>query len=175
VTGRILIWLLAAALGLTACTRVGHPASSESHVPAAGSPEATKGTPTAGSGPIRFVLDDRYAVGETVGVRITNAGPGAFLYNSSGYEACNLSYLDSSDREFIIPPGTHCDLVMIQKIRPGETVKLFAWKLDECLKDRWGCVKAKPLAPGGYKIESRFKAPGGGKAARAEAAFLIVG
>ena len=68
-----------------------------------------------------------------------------------------MSYFDSSGREFIIPPGTRCDLITIQEIHPGQTVTLFTWKLDECVKDDWGCVKAEPLGPGRYEVKARFK------------------
>jgi len=160
------------ALGLAACTGITHPAS-----PSAESPAAKKGrtSPSVEPGPIRFILADRYRTGERVRVKIRNMGPGTFRYNSTGYEACNMSYFDSSGREFIIPPGTHCDLIAIQEIHPGETVTLFTWKLDECLKDNWGCAKAEPLEPGRYEIEARFKSADGAHPARVSASFSIVG
>jgi hypothetical protein len=38
----------------------------------------------------------------------------------AGDEACELTYREEKGREFIIPPGTHCDLVLIKEIAPGE-------------------------------------------------------
>jgi hypothetical protein len=125
------------------------------------------------SRPIRFVLADRYPAGETVNVRIENVGRRAFLFQLY-YQACFLKYFDSSGRRFMIPPGTHCDILGEETIKSGETKKLFAWKLDECVKDRWGCVKSRPLPPGTYTIKGRFKPTGAGRPARAETTFTIV-
>ena len=67
---------------------------------------------------IQFVFEDTYRLGESVEVKIMNVGNVTY-YFSLFYEACGLSYFDSSGREFIIPPGTHCDLVNLGEIRPG--------------------------------------------------------
>jgi hypothetical protein len=123
--------------------------------------------------PIRFRLDDTYAVGETIDVAIANVGTQAYLFEIS-YQACFLSYFDSSGRRFIIPPGTHCDIRGKQTIRPGETKELFTWRLDECVKDQWGCVRSRTLPPGTYTIEGRFKPNDGGAPVRAETTFEIV-
>jgi hypothetical protein len=128
----------------------------------------------APDGGIAFVLDDMYGFMDKIDVRIMNTGDRAYEYNSTGYEACNLTYRDETGREFIIPPGTHCDLVAIEQIEPGETVTLFEWHLDECVKDNWGCVKSESLKPGTYTIEGTFRAAGGGLPAHAEATFEIV-
>lgn len=129
-------------------------------------------SPTPG-GPIVFELADRYPHGAGVDVRIRNVGDRAYRYNASGYEACELSYRDETGREFIIPPGTHCDIVITEQIAPGETVTLFTWHLDECLVDQWGCVESDALPPGTYTIEGTFEAAGGGPPAHARATFEI--
>jgi hypothetical protein len=123
--------------------------------------------------PIRFVLGDRYAVGETIDVVIENVGPRAYMFESA-YQACYLSYFDSSGRRFIIPPGTHCDLFAEERIRPGERKKLFSWSLDECVKDQRGCVESRPLPPGAYTIKGRFMPAADGRAARVKKTFRIV-
>jgi hypothetical protein len=133
----------------------------------------TPSEPASGPVPIRFVIGSRYAAGETVDVGIENIGQRAYVFQSY-YQACFLSYFDSSGRRFNIPPGTHCDLLAEETIRPGERKELFSWKLDECVKDRWGCVKSRPLPPGTYTIKGRFKPKAGGPTAHAEAAFTIV-
>jgi hypothetical protein len=92
----------------------------------------------------------------------------------SYYQACFLSYFDSSGRRFIIPRGTHCDLLAEETIRPGERRKLFSWDLHECVKDEWGCVKSRLLAPGTYTIEGRFKPKVAGPRAQAETTITIV-
>lgn len=125
------------------------------------------------AGPIRFVLADRYVVGETVDVAIENVGARRFIYQTY-YQACFLRYFDSTGRRFIIPPGTHCDLLDDQTIKPGERRKLFTWRLDECVKDNWGCVKSEPLPPGTYTIRGRFELRSAGTPVRAEATFTIV-
>ncbi len=123
--------------------------------------------------PIRFVLRERYEAGETIDIAIENIGTKAYVFQSY-YQACFLSYFDASGRRFIIPPGTHCDLLAEETIRPGERRKLFSWKLDECVKDDWGCVKSRPLPPGTYTIKGRFKPKLAGPRARVETTFRIV-
>jgi hypothetical protein len=145
---------------------------------AIGSPSAT---PTPAEAPLQFLLEDRYEVGEKIRVRLRNDGRHPYIYNTA-YEACDMRYFDESGSRFIIPPGTHCDIIANQTIESGETVTLFEWKLEECVKDRWGCVKAKPLEPGTYRIVGRFP-PGKsnkgvgtatGRPVRVEAVFEIV-
>jgi hypothetical protein len=153
--------------------------------PSVGAPETKEGAETRvaptsaappeneSSGPIRFVLADRYSAGETVDVLIENVGKRVFLFQFD-YQACFLKYFDSSGRRFIIPPGTHCDILVEVPIRPGETKNLFTWNLDECVKDRWGCMESRPLPPGTYTIRGRFKPEVRGAPARAETTFTIV-
>ena len=129
--------------------------------------------PESGTVPIRFVLNDSYEARETVTVAIENIGTKAYVFQSY-YQACSLSYFDSKGRPFIIPPGTHCDLLAEETIRPGERKKLFTWKLDECVKDAWGCVKSRPLAPGTYTIKGLFKPKFAGPRARVETTFRIL-
>jgi hypothetical protein len=123
--------------------------------------------------PIRFRLDDTYTVGQKIDVAIANVGTRPYLFEFY-YQACFLSYFDSSGRRFIIPPGTHCDIRGKEIIRPGETKQLFTWHLDECVKDRWGCVRSRTLPPGTYTIRGRFKSRAGGTPMRAETTFEIV-
>ena len=124
-------------------------------------------------GPIRFVLGDRYRAGESVDVVIENVGRRPYVFQAF-YQACFLSYFDSAGRRFIIPPGTHCDLLAEETIRPGERKKLFRWDLDECVKDERGCQGSRPLPPGTYTIRGRFKPKNTGTAARAQTTFTIV-
>ena len=104
---------------------------------------------------------------------VENVGTRAYLFELY-YQACSLRYFDSFGRRFIIPPGTHCDLLSAETIRPGERRKLFTWRLDECVKDRWGCVKMRALPPGTYTVKGRFKPKAGGTPALAETTFTIV-
>jgi hypothetical protein len=139
-------------------------------------PSLTNTSPTNSESrpsPIRFVLADSYTVGETIHVVIENVGARAYVFESL-YQACFLSYFDSSGRRFIIPPGTHCDILAKSTIKPGERKKLFTWSLDECVKDQWGCMKSKRLSPGTYTISGRFKPKTGGMPARVETTFEIV-
>jgi len=155
---------------LSACAGVGGGPARPLAGPA-GSPSPTGGGPVE---VIAFVLEETYEVGDRVAVKIVNEGSHPYLYNATGYEACELTYRDQTGREFIIPPGTHCDLVLMKEIAPGETVNLFKWDLDECTRDRWGCVEEAPLPPGTYTIEGTFRAADGSPPARAEATFEIV-
>jgi hypothetical protein len=129
--------------------------------------------PQRSGGPIRFLLSDRYTVGTTIDVVIENVGTRAYAFQAF-YQACFLSYFDSSGRRFIIPPGTHCDMLAEETIRPGERRKLFSWSLDECVKDQWGCARSRPLPLGVYTIKGRFKPKAGGPPARVETTFTIV-
>ena len=153
---------------LAACAGAG-----AERTPLAG-PTATSSPDPASAEEIEFLLNDTYRVGERVDVKIVNHGERAYRYNSTGYEACELTYRDETGREFIIPPGTHCDLIAMEEIAPGETVKLFTWALDECVKDSWGCVEEEPLPPGRYTIEGVFRSADGSGPAHAEASFEIV-
>lgn len=124
------------------------------------------------AGTVRFLLDDVYAPGERVQVKIENVGSRSYRYQVF-YAACFLSYFDSTGREITIPLGTHCDILGEDKIDPGEVRKLFGWRLNECMKDRWGCVESRPLRPGTYTVRGRFKAEYGGPPAVAETTFRI--
>lgn len=123
--------------------------------------------------PIRFRLAKTYTSGERITVSIENVGTRAYLFQFP-YQACFLSYFDSSGRRFIIPPGTHCDVLSEETIRPGERKRLFRWSLDECVKDQWGCVESRPLPPGTYTIKGRFEPKAAGTPARVETTFRIV-
>lgn len=142
---------------------------SQTQGPSDTSPPAESGS----SSPIRFVLADNYAAGEGINVVIENVGKRAYVFQWR-YQACFLSYFDSSGRRFIIPPGTHCDILGEETIRPGERKKLFNWSLDECIRDEWGCQESRLLPPGTYTIKGRFKPKNTGTPARAETTFRIV-
>jgi hypothetical protein len=90
------------------------------------------------------------------------------------YAACRLHYFDGEGRRFIIPPGTHCDLIAYGTIKPGETESLFKWNLDECVKDAWGCVRSRPLSPGTYTITGAFKPKDAGNSVSASASFELL-
>ena len=117
-------------------------------------------------------MSDVYAPGERAVVRIENVGDVTYRYQPL-YQACFLTYFDSEGREFIIPPGTHCDILSWAPIRPGETKRLFAWDLDECTKDVWGCSRSRPLDPGIYTMQGIFKPLDEGSRVRARATFEI--
>lgn len=121
---------------------------------------------------IRFVLNDSYIVGDSARVQIENVGNRPYRYQLY-YQACALRFFDGDGRRFIVPPGTHCDLISFSTIEPGETRSLFTWKLDECVKDNWGCVRSQPLVPGTYTIAGRFKASHGGSV-RASITFELL-
>jgi hypothetical protein len=107
-----------------------------------------------------------------VQVKIRNVGATTYLYQAI-YQACFLTFLDESGREFIIPPGTHCDILAEVELAPGETKTLFTWRLDECTKDAWGCQESAALPPGLYTIRGSFEPSDGGDATPAEGSFQI--
>lgn len=154
---------------LTGCTE---PPRSEAPGSVVPSP-AQSGPPSSiPASDIRFLLGGWYAAGDRIPVRIENVGDVVYHYQPV-YQACFLSYLDSQGREFIIPPGTHCDILGRAAIRPGETKLLFMWDLDECIKDMWGCSKRRPLDPGTYPMRGTFRSFGKASPARAEVTFEI--
>jgi hypothetical protein len=130
--------------------------------------------PTPDAGTLHLVVDETYAVGDRARVRLANDTGTTYVFNDTGYEACNMTYTDETGHEFIIPPGTHCDLVTMADLPPGATAFLFFWSLDECTRDDWGCVKSRPLEPGTYTISGAFEAKDGGDRTPVRATFEIV-
>jgi hypothetical protein len=156
-------------------TEVSGRASSASSVGASVGPTER----TSSAGVIQFVLNDTYSVGDVARVQIENVGDQPYRYRLSvskrdQYAACPLHYVDGDGQEFIIPPGTHCDIISYGTIEPGETKPLFRWKLDECVRDEWGCVRSKPLRPGPYTITGLFKPATSGKSVRAHVSFELL-
>lgn len=138
-------------------------------------PSTGRAAPDAGGSehsPLRFVLDTPLHVGGKTRVRLRNTGEVAYIYNPY-YEACEMVFRDSSGREFLVPEGTHCDLVAREEVAPGETVTLFRWDLDECVEDNWGCTKARDLRKGRYSMRGWFRPEGGGDRIRVVRRFRI--
>lgn len=98
---------------------------------------------------------DTYKRGQKIEVKLLNRSNISYVYNPD-YQACSFTYTDSSRRKFIIPPGTHCDLISYTEIKPNETKTLFEWSLDECTQDNWGCANSQPLPAGTYTIIGKF-------------------
>lgn len=51
--------------------------------------------------------------------------PEEVMGTAQSYAACSLRYFDGDGRRFIIPPGTHCDIISHGTINPGQTKPLF--------------------------------------------------
>lgn len=151
------------ALLVTALLLIPAPVSAEDQSTATGSGEMW---------PLRFVLDTPLHAGGQTRVRLRNVGDVSYIYNSY-YQACYMTFRFRGGRRFIIPEGTHCDLVDRQELEPGETVTLFRWDLDECIEDNWGCSKARDLPPGRYVMKGWFRPAGGGESLKAIRPFRI--
>ena len=122
---------------------------------------------------LSFVLDKPLEEGGKTRVRLRNSGEVGYIYNPY-YEACDMVYMElPSRRTFLIPEGTHCDLVAREVVAPGETVTLFRWGLDECIEDNWGCTKARDLKPGRYLMKGWFRPKGGGDRVTVRETFRI--
>jgi len=119
-----------------------------------------------------FLLNEVYSVEDTMEVKLRNNSPDTIIH-STFYAACNLHYFDSKNREFVIPPGTHCDLANRSELFPGQTITLFKWDLSECTKDNWGCVEKSPLPRGQYRIAGVFKNKDNSKEYEVSAVFEI--
>ncbi|MCH8089385.1 MAG: hypothetical protein IH955_05170 [Chloroflexi bacterium] len=128
--------------------------------------------PTASDSPIEFVMEDNYALGQDIEIKIRNNGTESYVY-SEYYPACNnLNFYDESEEArqletlseivelppglFIIPEGTHCDIANESQIKPGEEVVLLTWSQQECVKDTWGCAESVPVKAGKYTIVGKF-------------------
>ncbi|MCZ3388043.1 MAG: hypothetical protein LH645_02710 [Actinomycetia bacterium] len=157
---------------LTGCTSTGRTVDA---LPSTTPSPASSASPTSDPEPgteLQFLLDDEFYTGDAVRLRMRNVGERAYIYRTT-YAACDLTYTDADGREFLIPPGTHCDLVSKATIKPGQTVSLFVWRLNECVKDRWGCVRSKPLLPGAYTISGQFSPVGKGETVDVTASFVV--
>lgn len=128
--------------------------------------------PTTVRRPLRLLLDDPLVEGGSTRVRLRNDSNVAYRFNYY-YEACYMVFRERGGRRFLIPEGTHCDLVAYEEVPPGQTVTLFEWDLDECVDDRWGCRKTRDLPPGKYSMRGFFKPMGGGEATQVIKRFRI--
>jgi hypothetical protein len=164
---RMAVALMATTLLATACIQ-----TREENSAAPTAKNSISPTPQRDS-PLEFVLDEEYQAGTRIAVKLRNTSSRSYVYNPF-YEACDMAFFDSSGRRFIIPPGTHCDLVARERITPGDTVTLFRWRLTECLKDEWGCAKAEPLSEGVYTMRGWFRDARGGKRVVVEEGFRVV-
>ena len=126
----------------------------------------------APNSPIEFVMEDTYALGQDIEIKIRNNGTNSYVY-SEYYPACrNLEFYDGSQEArqlerlsgsvelppglFIVPEGTHCDIANESQIKPGEEVVLLVWGQHECVKDKWGCVEDIQVKAGKYTIVGEF-------------------
>lgn len=131
-------------------------------------------TPTPG-GDIVFDMEEEYRPGEPVEIAVRNNSDLIYYYQSY-YPACyNLQFFDDSQESrlypnadperrerllspgrFIVPRGTHCDLISEKSLMPGQSVALFTWEQQMCIKDRWGCIESVPVDPGEYLVRGEF-------------------
>jgi hypothetical protein len=126
----------------------------------------------SGSGPLRFVLDTPLKEGGKTAVKLQNHSEKKYRYNPY-YEACEMTFRFNGGREFLVPEGTHCDLDSPTYVAPGQTVTLFKWDLDECVKDEWGCTKARDLPPRRYVMRGWFTSKDGENKVRVTRRFRI--
>ncbi|MFQ5933619.1 MAG: hypothetical protein ACE5KI_03140 [Dehalococcoidia bacterium] len=118
-------------------------------------------------------MEDSYVLGQDIEIKIRNNGTESYVY-SAYYPACiNLEFYDESEEArqlksfskiielppglFIIPEGTHCDLIGESEIKPGEEAVLLTWSQQECVEDNWGCTESVPVKPGNYTIVGEFR------------------
>lgn len=153
-----------------------------------GTPSLTS-TPAVAPPDIVFNMKDRYRLGEIIEIRLRNQSVADTYYYQSVYPACyNLKFFDGSTErhaypyadpvpearfllpgQFVIPKGTHCDIIVEEPLGPGQEVLLLAWDQQMCTKDRWGCIEGVGVARGDYRILGEFArsrvvaAPGGSR------------
>ncbi len=127
------------------------------------------------AGNLVFDMQQEYRLGEPVEVAIRNDSSVTYYFQSE-YPACyNLQFFDDSQEirpypnadpvstqsyllpgEFIVPRGTHCDLIVEGSLDPGQAVVLFTWKQQMCIEDRFGCRESVPVGPGQYLFQGEF-------------------
>ena len=157
---------------VAACGNGGTLASPETITPDIPPPTAVSSGTTASDSPIEFVMEDTYALGQDIEIKIRNQGTDSYVY-SEYYPACqNLEFYDASQQArqlerlsgivelppglFIVPEGTHCDIANESQIKPGAEVVLLTWGQRECVRDNWGCAESVPVRAGQYTIVGMF-------------------
>ncbi|MBI4305201.1 MAG: hypothetical protein HY678_02680 [Chloroflexi bacterium] len=152
-------------------TKESSPDDADAETPAARAPSR----PDDASMDIVFEMRDRYRAGAPIEIRIRNRSNSTTYYYQDWASCFNLKFFDgSTDRrpypredpgreplyllpgQFIVPEGTHCDLISEQDLRPGEDTLLFVWGQEMCTKDIWGCLERVRVTPGKYRIVGQF-------------------
>ena len=159
-------------LGLAACGASEEPPTSNTTFTGA---RVGEPSPHASGGDIAFDMEEEYLLGEPVEIVIRNNSKANYYFQSQ-YPACsNLHFFDDSQESraypyadpprkerilapgrFIVPGGTHCDILNEKTLKPGESVALFTWDQQVCVKDRWGCMESVPVEPGKYQVRGEF-------------------
>ena len=124
---------------------------------------------------IVFDMKEEYRLGEPVEISVRNYSDLDYYYQFQ-YPACyNLQFFDDSQESrpypnaepvlkqrylspgrFIVPRGTHCDTIWEKSIEPGQSVVVFTWDQQMCIKERWGCMESVPVEPGEYLVQGEF-------------------
>jgi serine protease inhibitor len=169
--------ILATVLLLVACGPAEDPSTPS---PTATAPPGGEPSPPVAAGDILFEMEAEYQRGEPVEITIRNYSDTPYYYQSY-YPACyNLKFFDDSPErraypyadpsseerlllpgQFIVPQGTHCDLISEESLGPGQTVVLLTWDQQMCIQDRWGCIESLPVEPGKYRVRGEFSQAAG--------------
>ena len=132
-------------------------------------------SPPSPGGDIVFEMEEVYRLGEPVDIVVRNYSNLDYYYQFQ-YPACyNLQFFDDSQESrpypnadrvltqrylspgrFIVPRGTHCDTIWEKSINPGQSVVLFTWDQQMCIKDRFGCIESVPVEPGEFLVRGEF-------------------
>lgn len=143
-------------------------------------PTATAPLPSATPTPppvpdIVFEMKQVYLFDESVEIGIVNRSSETYYYQVA-YSACyNLKFYDDSDEQrpypreetaqeahllepgqFIVPAGTHCDVISERPLERGARAVLLVWDQQLCTVDVWGCTESIQVEPGTYRIEGQF-------------------
>ncbi|MEK7747698.1 MAG: hypothetical protein AAB300_01285 [Nitrospirota bacterium] len=104
---------------------------------------------------LKLIMDKTYKVGDKVTISMENKSLFAYLHNKKS-PACDFSFSNSTEEEFLIPQAKGCDVVVTTAIKPKETKELFSWDLNQCPDGDTGCLKGEPLPEGEYTIAATF-------------------
>lgn len=128
--------------------------------------------PTPSDAQIEFVMNQKYALGEAIEIRIRNKGNASYFYHwNSGCPGLK-SY--GTDGPSAIHTSFHCDLIITKEIRPGEEAALWTWHQYQCIAgDFFACYQVCRVKPGKYGVVETFYREGQKQKSVVEWTFII--
>ena len=104
-------------------------------------------------------MKDRYALGETIQIRIRNNADTIYLFD--WHPDCpDLRFYGSNELR-VVHRSTPCDMIITGEIKPGDEAVLAVWRQSECIaRDLSQCFAQCTVAPGRYGVLENFYTEG---------------